>query len=110
VSDMTYRRLGRSGLHVLTVGLGCNNEPVRAASVTAGDAFDRVEALRVVAEARDLSLVELAIGWLAGQPTVGSVVAAASSPGQVRADAATAGVVIDDKPRAAVDEAAPGPR
>jgi aryl-alcohol dehydrogenase-like predicted oxidoreductase len=81
---MTSRRLGRSGLHVLTVGLGCNNEPVRAASVTAGDAFDRVEARRAVAEARGLSLVELAIGWLAGQPTVGSVVAAASSPGQVR--------------------------
>ena len=25
---MTYRPLGRSGLHVLTVGLGRNNEPV----------------------------------------------------------------------------------
>ena len=54
MSDMTYRRLGRSGLHVLTVGLGCNSEPVRAASVTAGDAFDRVEALRAGAEARGL--------------------------------------------------------
>ena len=84
------------------------NEPERAKWVTAGDALDRVEALRAVAEAAGLTMVELAIGWLASRPTVGSVIAGASSPEQVRANAVAA-VPLGDDVLVAVDAAAPVP-
>jgi aryl-alcohol dehydrogenase-like predicted oxidoreductase len=54
-------------------------------------------------------MVELAIGWLVAQPTVGSVIAGASSPEQVGANAAAAGVALDADVLEAVDLAAPGP-
>ncbi len=92
----------------LPPGTRLGNEPERARWVTAGDALDRVEALRAVAEAAGLSMVELAIGWLASRPTVGSVIAGASSPEQVRANAVAA-VPLGDDALAAVDAAAPVP-
>jgi aryl-alcohol dehydrogenase-like predicted oxidoreductase len=92
----------------LPPGTRLGNEPERARWVTAGDALDRVEALRAVAEAAGLTMVELAIGWLASRPTVGSVIAGASSPEQVRATAVAA-VALGDDVLAAVDAAAPVP-
>jgi aryl-alcohol dehydrogenase-like predicted oxidoreductase len=47
-----------------------------------------VEALIEFAESRGHTLLELAISWLAAQPTVASVIAGATSPEQVRANAA----------------------
>jgi aryl-alcohol dehydrogenase-like predicted oxidoreductase len=94
----------------LPAGTRLGDEPERAAQVATDDALDRVEDLLAVAEARGLSLVELAIGWLADRPTVGSVIAGASSPEQVKENAAAATVELDDELRAAVDRAAPGPR
>ena len=52
--------------------------------------FDKVEALSAWAEARDHTILELAFAWLLGQPVVSSVIAGATSPEQVRANAATA--------------------
>jgi aryl-alcohol dehydrogenase-like predicted oxidoreductase len=52
------------------------------------EAWDRVEALTAFGEARGLSLLEVAIGGLAAMPAVGSVIAGATSPEQVRANAA----------------------
>jgi aryl-alcohol dehydrogenase-like predicted oxidoreductase len=52
--------------------------------------FDKVERLIQFAEGRGHSLLELAFSWLAAQPTVASVIAGASSPEQVRANAAAA--------------------
>jgi aryl-alcohol dehydrogenase-like predicted oxidoreductase len=52
--------------------------------------WDRVEALRSFAEERELSMATVAIGWLVAQPTVGSVIAGATSPDQVTANAAAA--------------------
>jgi aryl-alcohol dehydrogenase-like predicted oxidoreductase len=49
--------------------------------------FDVVEALEQFARERDLSLVDVAIGGLAAQPQVVSVIAGAMSPEQVRANA-----------------------
>jgi aryl-alcohol dehydrogenase-like predicted oxidoreductase len=49
--------------------------------------FDRVEALERFARDRDLSLLDIAVGWLAAQPQVVSVIAGAMSPDQVRANA-----------------------
>lgn len=50
--------------------------------------FDRVGALERFAEAREHSLLELAIGGLASIPGIASVIAGATSPEQVRANAA----------------------
>ncbi len=52
------------------------------------EVFDRVEALERYAEERGRSLIELAIGGLAAQPAVVSVIAGATKPEQVRANAA----------------------
>jgi aryl-alcohol dehydrogenase-like predicted oxidoreductase len=51
-------------------------------------AFDRIEALERLAEERGHSLLELAIGALASRPEVVSVITGATSPEQVRSNAA----------------------
>jgi aryl-alcohol dehydrogenase-like predicted oxidoreductase len=51
------------------------------------DAFDKVEALERYAEQHGVSLLEVAIGGLAAMPAVGCVIAGATSPEQVRANA-----------------------
>jgi aryl-alcohol dehydrogenase-like predicted oxidoreductase len=48
------------------------------------------EALKAFAAARGHTLLELAISWLAARPQVASVIAGATSPEQVRANAAAA--------------------
>jgi aryl-alcohol dehydrogenase-like predicted oxidoreductase len=50
--------------------------------------LDKVEALAAWAEAHDRTLLEVAVGWLAAQPSVTSVIAGATRPEQVRANAA----------------------
>jgi aryl-alcohol dehydrogenase-like predicted oxidoreductase len=50
--------------------------------------WDRVEALEAFAAARGVSLLDVAIGAIAAQPTVASVIAGATTPEQVRANAA----------------------
>ena len=52
--------------------------------------YDRIEALTAFAEARGRSLHELAIAALASTPGVGSIIAGATKPEQVRANAAAA--------------------
>jgi aryl-alcohol dehydrogenase-like predicted oxidoreductase len=48
----------------------------------------RIEALEAFAAERDLTLLDIAIGGLAAQPAVSSVIAGATKPEQVRANAA----------------------
>ena len=50
--------------------------------------FDKVEALQSYADERGVSMMQLAIGGLAAQPTVSSVIAGATSVDQVRQNAA----------------------
>jgi aryl-alcohol dehydrogenase-like predicted oxidoreductase len=50
--------------------------------------YDRLEALEAYAGERGLSLLEVAIGGLAAQPPIVSVIAGATKPEQVRANAA----------------------
>ncbi len=50
--------------------------------------FDIVDALTAYAEERGISLLDVAIGGLAGQPAVSSVIAGATSAEQVRANVA----------------------
>ncbi len=61
------------------------------------------ERLRGFAEERGHSLLELALGWLASHPAVGSVIAGATRPEQVRGNAAAIGWTLDAADRAAID-------
>ena len=65
-------------------------------------AFDRIEALEAFAADRDRSLLELAFAWLLAQAPVASVIAGATSPGQVRANAAAGGWIMTADDLAAV--------
>lgn len=65
--------------------------------------FDTVERLEAFCAARGRTLLELAVSWLAGQDVVASVIAGATRPEQVRANAATAGWELDAGERAEVD-------
>jgi aryl-alcohol dehydrogenase-like predicted oxidoreductase len=62
----------------------------RLAGLTAGSEaqFEVVDALRGYAEARELEMVDVAIAGLAVQSAVGSVIAGATKPEQVRANVA----------------------
>ncbi len=70
--------------------------------------FDRVEALEAVASARDHTVGELALAWLAAQPVVCSVIAGATSPEQVKANVAGLEWTLDADDLAAVDDALAG--
>jgi aryl-alcohol dehydrogenase-like predicted oxidoreductase len=59
----------------------------REASLT-DDAFDTLEGLQAFARARSISLLDVAIGGLAAQPAVSSVIAGATSRAQVAANVA----------------------
>ena len=54
------------------------------------DAFERVEALETYASQRGVSLLEVALGGLIAMPAVASVIAGATRPEQVQANAAAA--------------------
>lgn len=53
--------------------------------------FDIVDRLRLFADRRGLTLLQVAIGWLLAQPWVASVTAGATSPDQVAANATASG-------------------
>ncbi len=57
-------------------------------SVLTDDLFDVLEGLEAFARARSLSLLDVAVGWLAAQPAVASVIAGATSREQVAANVA----------------------
>ena len=52
-----------------------------------GRDWDRIEALESFARERDLSMLQVAVGGLAAQPAVASVISGATRPEQVRANA-----------------------
>ena len=66
-----------------------------------------VEAATAWAAERGHSVLELALAWLAAQPVVASVIAGATKPEQVRANAAAAGWVLTPDEVAEVDALAP---
>ena len=59
------------------------------------EVFDQVEALEAFARERGHSLLELAFAWLLAQPAIASVIAGATKPEQVRANAAAAEWELD---------------
>jgi aryl-alcohol dehydrogenase-like predicted oxidoreductase len=66
--------------------------------------FDRIEALTAFADERGISLLDVAIGGLAAQPFVGSVIAGATSAEQVRANVAAGGWQPEAADLVALDE------
>lgn len=71
--------------------------------------LDTVEALAAIAEKYGRTLLELAIGWLRAQPGCASVIAGATSPEQVRANAAVADRPLDAELLAEIDAVAAVP-
>ncbi len=65
------------------------------ASVLTDENFDRIEALTTWAADHNRSLLELAFQWLASQPTVVSVIAGATRPEQIRANARGVSTLLD---------------
>lgn len=79
--------------------------PYFAAGAT-DEAFDALERIQGVADRLGRSLLEVAIGWLASQPVVPSVIAGATSAAQVEANVAAADVRFSPEEMAAISEAA----
>jgi len=65
--------------------------------------FDRLEALEAFAQERGLTLLQVSIGGLAAQPAIASVIAGATKPEQVRANAAAGEWVPTDEDLAALN-------
>jgi aryl-alcohol dehydrogenase-like predicted oxidoreductase len=66
--------------------------------------FERMEALQHYADERGLSLLQVAIGGLAARPAVASVIAGATRPEQVRANAEAGSWTPTSEDLAALDE------
>jgi aryl-alcohol dehydrogenase-like predicted oxidoreductase len=60
--------------------------PGRVAQMTAEDNFNKLEALTSFAEERGHTILDLALGWLASDPAVSSVIAGATRPEQIEAN------------------------
>jgi aryl-alcohol dehydrogenase-like predicted oxidoreductase len=68
----------------------------RSESALSDKVFDRVEALDGFARDHGHTLLELAVAWLLARPTVASVIAGATKPEQVQANAAAAAWTLTD--------------
>jgi aryl-alcohol dehydrogenase-like predicted oxidoreductase len=72
--------------------------------------FDRIEALERFAAERGIGPLDVAIGGLAAQPAVASVISGATKPEQVRANVAAAAWQPTADDLAALDQASPSKR
>lgn len=68
------------------------------------DSFDTIEALESYAKERGIKLLDVAIGGLAAKPAVGSVIAGATKPAQVQANAAAGDWIPTAEDLKALDE------
>ncbi|MGA0275683.1 MAG: aldo/keto reductase, partial [Dehalococcoidia bacterium] len=59
--------------------------------------FDLLDQLEVFVEKRGHTLVELAFAWLLSRPTIGSVIAGASTPDQIKQNAAASEWELSDE-------------
>jgi aryl-alcohol dehydrogenase-like predicted oxidoreductase len=69
--------------------------------------FDVIEALDAYASQRGRTLLELAMSWLASLPQLASVIAGATKPEQVRANASAAGWKLTADERSEIEALAP---
>lgn len=73
------------------------------------ETFDIVERLEAYAESRGHTMIELAMSWLAGMPAMASVIAGATKPDQVLANAESANWKMTDDERSEISEIATRP-
>jgi len=78
--------------------------PERAEGVLSDENFAIVGKLRALAEEHGHTLLELAMSWLASKPVIASVIAGATKPEQVKANAESANWRLTDDEMAQVDE------
>jgi aryl-alcohol dehydrogenase-like predicted oxidoreductase len=107
VGVLPYFPLGQG----LLTGKVRRGEPIPEGTRLAGRAhlvterrLDQVEQLRTLADKLGRSLLDLAVGGLAGRPVVGSVIAGASRPEQVRANVAAGAWTPTPEELALIDE------
>jgi aryl-alcohol dehydrogenase-like predicted oxidoreductase len=74
------------------------------------ETFDVIEGLSRLADTAGVTLTELALAGLAAQPAVGSVIAGATSAGQVRSNAVAGDLELSPEVLAEIDHIAPAPR
>lgn len=91
----------------LPSGTRLGGNPSRAEELLTDETFDRVEALEKLAAERGVTLLHVAIGGLAAQPAVSSVIAGATRPEQVHANADAGLWEPTDEDLAAIDEIVP---
>ncbi|HEY0839003.1 MAG TPA: aldo/keto reductase [Vulgatibacter sp.] len=82
----------------------------RYAGLLARENLEKVEKLIAFAEARGRTLLELAFSWLLSRSQVASVIAGATSPEQVRSNAAAAGWNLSADDLAEIDRIVPASR
>src|SRR5205823_603387 len=70
-------------------------------------AFEAIESVEKLAADRGVTLLDVAIGWLAAQPVVASVIAGATSPEQVRTNAEAAAWQPSDEDLRELDRIVP---
>jgi aryl-alcohol dehydrogenase-like predicted oxidoreductase len=78
-------------------------DPTWEARMRADERLDQVEPLIAFAESRGHTVLELAFAWLLARPAVASVIAGATKPAQVHANAAAAGWALTDADLAEID-------
>jgi aryl-alcohol dehydrogenase-like predicted oxidoreductase len=81
----------------------------RRAGVLSDDNLDTIARLQKFATSRGHTLLELAMSWLATRPAMTSIIAGATRPEQVRANAAAVGWRLDASDLAEVDAIVPPP-
>ncbi|MBD0291455.1 MAG: aldo/keto reductase family protein [Thermoleophilia bacterium] len=72
------------------------------------EVLEGVQRLLRVAEARGLTLAQLALAWVLREPNVASAIVGASRPEQVDANAAASGIELDERTLGEIDEALAG--
>jgi len=75
----------------------------RAAGIMTDDNFAVVEALTAWAGDHGHTILDLAFAWLAAQPAMGPVIAGATSPAQIQANAAAVAWVLSDEELGEID-------
>jgi aryl-alcohol dehydrogenase-like predicted oxidoreductase len=78
-------------------------DPDQYGKLASDENLGAVAALEALAARHGRSVVELAIAWLAARPSVGSVIAGATSASQVATNAGAADWVLDEATQAEVD-------
>jgi 1-deoxyxylulose-5-phosphate synthase len=68
------------------------------------DVLEAVQRLRPIADELGLTLPQLALAWVLREPNVASAIVGATRPEQVEANAAAAGIDLDDVTLERVDE------